>query len=90
MPLLELPMASVEKNLMAAAFHELEAARYLGMNRTAFREMVFSGLLPFRVHLNGKRRIYLRTDLDDYLQSLKRRTMPERENSQPALKGVNE
>lgn len=71
-----------------AAFHEFAAAKYLGMNRTAFRELVFAGLIPFSEHINGKRRIYLRSDLDGYLASLNWRKMSARENSRAALKGV--
>lgn len=76
--------------LQPAAMHELAAARYIGMNRTDFRKLLFSGVIPFTKHLNGKTRIYLREDLDAYLASRPRRTMRPRENSlQPAsLKGV--
>jgi hypothetical protein len=74
-----------------AVFHECGAAQYLDMNRTAFRELVFSGRIPYTSHLNGVRRIYLRSDLDAYLAALKRRTMPPRGNSpRPAQeKGAN-
>jgi hypothetical protein len=73
-----------------AAMHEGAAARYVGMNRTAFRELLLRGIISYTVHLNGKTRIYLRSDLDAYLESLPRRRMAPRENSpKPALaKGV--
>ena len=78
-----------EHRAAPAAMHELAAARYLGMNRTSFRELLFSGQMPWTTHLNGKRRIYLKTDLDRYLESRPRSRMAPRENSQnPALKGV--
>ncbi len=74
-----------------AAFHEHAAMKYLGMNRAAFREIVFAGLIPFTIHVNGSKRIYLRSDLDAYLESLPRSRMAPREHSPkpaPFLKGV--
>ena len=73
-----------------AAFHELAAAKYVGMSRTKFREIVRDGLIPFAEHANGKTRIYLRADLDAYLESLNWRRMPLREVSPVALKGAAE
>jgi len=74
-----------------AAFHELAAAKYVGMNRTTFRQkLLFSGLIPYAEHVGGQKRIFLRSDLDDYLHSLKWRKMPPREVSPVALKGVTE
>jgi len=83
-----LPVTDSIRESSPAVFHELDAAKYLGMNRTAFRELVFSGLIPFSEHVNGKRRIYLRADLDSYLANLNWRKMPECENSRAALKGA--
>jgi hypothetical protein len=72
-----------------AAMHELAAARYLGMNKTAFRELIMGGVIPYSVHLNGKRRIYLKVDLDAYLDNLTKRRMAPRENSPgPAMEGA--
>ena len=80
-PIIEQPKASPP-----AAMHELDAARYIGTNRTQFRELVFAGHIPYTMHLNGKRRIYLRSDLDLYLGGLPKHIMSSRENSpQPAL-----
>jgi len=84
----KLSLIPIRDDASPAAFHELAAAKYLGMNRTAFRKLIFAGLIPFSEHVNGKRRIYLRTDLDSYLASLNWRKMPSRENSRAALKGV--
>ena len=75
-PIIEQPKASPP-----AAMHELDAARYIGTNRTQFRELVFAGHIPYTMHLNGKRRIYLRRDLDLYLESLPKHIMSSRENS---------
>ncbi len=70
-----------ERQAPPAAMHELAASRYVGMNRSSFRALVFSGVIPFTCHLNGVRRIYLRADLDAYLGGLPRRRMAPRENS---------
>ena len=75
-PILEQPKAGPP-----AAMHELDAARYVGTNRTSFRELVFAGHIPYTMHLNGKRRIYLRKDLELYLESLPKHIMSARENS---------
>jgi excisionase family DNA binding protein len=79
---------SDERSAMPAAMHELAAARYLGMNRTAFRELLMAGLIPYSRHVNGRRRIFLRADLDAYLENLSWNRMVPRENSQAAPKGV--
>jgi hypothetical protein len=54
---------------MPAAFHELAAAKYIGTNRTHFRDLVLRGDIPYIVHQYGKTRLYLKSDLDDYLLS---------------------
>ena len=80
------PIIEQPKTYPPAAMHELDAARYVGTNRTQFRELVFGGHIPYTMHLNGKRRIYLRRDLDLYLESLPKHIMSSRENSpRPAL-----
>ena len=80
-PIIQQPKASPP-----AALHELDAARYIGTNRTSFRELVMPGHIPYTMHLNGKRRIYLRRDLDLYLEALPKHIMSSRENSpRPAL-----
>ena len=73
-----------------AAFHEMAAARYVGMCRSKFREIVREGLVSYAEHANGQARIYLRSDLDTYLHSLNWRKMSQREVSPVALKGVAE
>lgn len=88
----KLMLIPVSKNvgpLIPAAMHEHAAAKYVGMNRTSFRDLVFDGIIPFTKHLNGKTRIYLKTDLDRYLESLPKSKMVERENSPvAALEGA--
>jgi excisionase family DNA binding protein len=76
-------------SLQPAAFRELEAAKYIGSNRTDFRRLVDQGAIPYTAHVGHRSRIYLREDLDAYLRSLPRRTMPVRENSLVALKGAS-
>ncbi len=66
--------------IQPAAMHELAAAKYIGTNRTYFRQLVERGVIPFTVHLVGKARLYLRSDLDAYLCSLKKRSMASCEN----------
>jgi len=87
--LMLVPVTDQIKPLSPAAMHENAAAKYIGMNRTSFRELIFAGIIPFTKHLNGKTRIYLKIDLDGYLESLTRSTMGARENSPvAALKGA--
>ena len=54
---------------LPAAFHENAAAKYIGTNRTHFKELVHRGDIPFIVHQYGKTRLYLKSDLEDYLLS---------------------
>ena len=68
-------------DLKPALLHELAAAQYLGMCRTKFRGLVKSGLIPFAQHVNGSTRIYLRGDLDAYIESLNWRKIELREVS---------
>lgn len=90
MTLVLVPLKEVG-GMQPAAFHELAAARYIGTNRTGFRELMMAGRIPYTMHANGKTRIYLRADLDDYLNSLPKSTMPPRENSPlRALKGAKQ
>jgi len=72
-----------------AVFLEGAAAAYVGMSRPTFRKsLLFSGLIPYSYHIDGKQRIFFRSDLEAYIQSLERRRMEERKVSQVALKGV--
>ena len=75
---------------LPAAFHEAAAAKYAGTCKTKFRELVKGGVIPYAEHRNGTAKIYLRADIDAYLESLNWRRMPLREVSPVALKGVAE
>lgn len=65
--------------LQPAVLYEREAARYLRLDIHKFRHLVAVGLIPCRTHAGGKRRIYLRSELDLYLRAL-----PLCNNSTPA------
>jgi excisionase family DNA binding protein len=84
----DLALIQIHNNAFPAAFHELAAAKYLGMCRSYFRELVKAGLIPFTSHAGRSTRIYLRTDLDAYLLNLEKHTMGGRENPLMALKGA--
>ena len=87
---LALVQISDKRHSNPAAFHELAASRYVGMSRPTFRKLLFKGVFPYSFHMDGKTRIYLRSDLDVYLESLPRTRMQPCENPlKPALvKGV--
>ncbi len=71
-----------------AIFYELQAAKYLGISRPTFRNLVFSGIIPYAMHIGGKVRIYRRSDLDSYIAGLNWRKMTPREHPLVALKGA--
>ncbi len=54
-----------------AAMYEREAARYLKPSVNDLRIFAKTGLIVVRRHPNRSRRIYIKADLDRYLQSLK-------------------
>lgn len=80
----------VDKKIQPEVTKEGGAMRYLDIKSvTTFHELVVKAQIPYAMHANGKRRIYRRSDLDRYLDSLNWRTMSRRENSpKPILKGV--
>lgn len=60
------------RELQPAVLYEKDAARYLRLGIHEFRALVYQDKIPCRNHENGKRRIYLRVDLDNYLIALPR------------------
>ena len=64
-----------------AVFYEKAAAKYLSTNRLKFRELVFTGNIPWVTFPGEKRRRYLKRDLDLYLEALPKYTMLPSENS---------
>jgi hypothetical protein len=85
----QLSLVLIRKDAEPAAFGEGAAANYIGMNRTDFRKkLLFAGIVPFTYHLDGKKRFFLKCDLDAYLAGLPRFRMTSSENSLVALKGA--
>jgi hypothetical protein len=63
----------IEKTLAAispAVMYEVTAAKYVMLGIHDFRKLVDEGVIIFRNHPGRKRRIYLKSDLDDYLKNL--------------------
>lgn len=58
--------------LEPAAMYEREAARYLKLSVNDLRKFANEGRIVARFHPGRTRRIYLKLDLDQYLQSLKK------------------
>ncbi len=56
------------RDLIPAAFREKDAAKYVRMNINAFRKAVKSGVIIHRIR--GAQRLYLKKDLDEYLEHL--------------------
>lgn len=59
---------SETRDVIPAALKERDAARYVGLGIRRFRDAVHSGEIKARVR--GKQRIYLTSELDEYLHSL--------------------
>ena len=55
-----------------AAMYEREAARYIKLGVNELRNFVNTGRIPARKHPGRKVRIFLKIDLDSYLESLER------------------
>lgn len=58
------------KAIEPAAMYEKDAARYLKLSVNDLRKFVATGIIIARQHPGRTRRIYLKADLDNYLQSL--------------------
>jgi len=58
-----------------AVMYEAAAAKYVMLGIHGFRRLVDEGAIIFRNHPNRTRRIYLKTDLDDYLKALPQRNI---------------
>lgn len=69
----ELMLVSLVKELaeiQPAAMYEREAAKYVKLSVNTLREFADSGRIVTRQHPGRSRRIYLKSDLDAYLESL--------------------
>jgi hypothetical protein len=67
------PHERVGHEVQPAAFYEREAAFYIRISIRGLRDLVAQGIIQPVTHHGGVRRIYLRSDLDQYL--LSRRTV---------------
>ncbi len=56
------------RDLIPAAFREKDAAKYVRMNINDFRKAVKKGVIIHRIR--GAQRLYLKKDLDEYLEHL--------------------
>jgi excisionase family DNA binding protein len=57
-------------SIQPAAMYERDAAKYLKLSVNDLRKFVDDGRIVARRHPGRSRRLYLKMDLDDYLQSL--------------------
>ena len=78
------------KALQPAAMYEADAAKYLGISRPTFRDLLFSGAISYVEHAHGKTRVFLRSDLDEYLSSLPKRKMAGRKPVEVLHGGASE
>lgn len=84
----KLALIEISDDSAPRAYSEIGAARYLGISRPIFRErLLMAGIIPWVCHAGGRKRMFLKSDLDAYLNSLEKRTMASRENPLYALKG---
>lgn len=65
-----MPVADNLAPIPPAVMYEVTAAKYLMLGIHDFRMLVNAGVIVCRNHPGRKRRIYLKSDLDDYLRSL--------------------
>ncbi len=56
------------RDLIPAAFREKDAAKYVRLNINTFRKAVKNGVIIHRIR--GAQRLYLKKDLDEYLEHL--------------------
>ncbi len=83
------PLLDHMGEIAPAVMYETAAAKYVMLGVHDFRKLVDCGVIPFRRHAGRKRRIYLKSDLDDYLSKLPRGTMSDIEGSHgPSEKGA--
>jgi hypothetical protein len=67
-----LPVVDGLAPLTPAVMYEVMAAKYVMLGIRDFRKLVDEGVIPCRTHPGRTRRIYLKSDLDDYLRNLPR------------------
>ena len=71
---MSLTLVSVQRllGLEPAALYEKDAARYCKLSLQSLRELASAGRIAARRHPGRLRKIYLKRDLDEYLESLER------------------
>lgn len=71
MPLMLCEVAKVPKvkELHPAVLNLGDAARYLGMARVRFSKLLEDKIIPWTTHIDGVQRIFIKSDLDEYLDS---------------------
>jgi hypothetical protein len=80
LPKLELvPVVRDLGPVQPAVMYTREAARYLKMSVHKLRELSRMGLIPHSYHINGRKPIFIKSDLDAYLAGLPRVKMAPRE-----------
>ena len=70
---MSLMLVSVVKeigSIQPAAMYERDAAKYLKLSANSLREFVSRGIITARQHPGRSRRIFLKADLDRYLEGL--------------------
>jgi len=65
-----MPMIEHLASITPAVMYEATATKYVMLAIQDFRKLVNNGSIPYRTHPGRSRRIYLKSDLDDYLCSL--------------------
>ena len=72
MSLVLVDMAKNISPITPAAMYERDAAKYIKLGVNELRNFVKTGLIAARKHPGRKIRIFLKADLDQYLESLER------------------
>jgi hypothetical protein len=84
-----MPVVEHLDQITPAAMYEVVAAKYLKLGIHDFRKLVDKGAIVFRTHPGRIRRIYLKSDLDEYLSRLPKGKMAASEDSPgPFKKGA--
>lgn len=72
-----MPVVDKLAPITPAVMYETMAAKYVMLGIHDFRKLVDAGEIIYRTHPGRSRRIYLKSDLDDYLKNLPQGNMSE-------------
>jgi hypothetical protein len=87
--LILMPVVDGLAPLSPAAMYESVAAKYVKLAIHDFRRLVNEGIIPYRTHKGRCRRIYLKADLDGFLNTLpKGKIHPSEDSPSPTGKGT--